>query len=205
MLSGARGMMNALGTAALGFVVFDPRQLFTASFQMTFLCVLIVAAIGLPLVERTSHLYRQALAHWDSDDYGPSLPPRIAQFRADLRLIAERFARFLGTPWSLRLVRAIASFCLATFELLLVSTVMQLGLALPMAFYFHRATTIGLPANVAVVPLTQLLMPAAMLSAALSYVSPVLPKLPALLTAVALPAITGTVRRLGGLRLAELP
>ncbi len=199
-----RGMLNALGTAALGLLVFDPRQLFTASFQMTFLCVLIVAAIGLPLVERTSHLYRQALAHWDSDDYGPSLPPRIAQFRADLRLIAERFARFLGTPWSLRLVRAIAIFCLATFELLLVSTVMQLGLALPMAFYFHRATTIGLPANLAVVPLTQLLMPAAVLAVALSYVSPVLAKLPALLTAVALQAITGTVHTLGGLRLADL-
>ena len=72
---------------------------------MTFLCVLIVAAIGLPLVERTSRLYRQALAHWESGDYGPALPPRIAQFRVDLRLIAARLARFLGTPWSLRLVR----------------------------------------------------------------------------------------------------
>src|SRR5260370_8263517 len=118
MLSGARGMMNALGTAALGFVVFDPRQLFTASFQMTFLCVLIVAAIGLPLVERTSHLYRQALAHWDSDDYGPSLPPRIAQFRPDLRLIAERFARFLATPWPFRLVPPITPSSLATFQFL---------------------------------------------------------------------------------------
>jgi predicted membrane metal-binding protein len=32
---------------------------------------------------------------------------------------------------------------------------MQAGLALPMAYYFHRATTIGLPANLIVVPLTQ--------------------------------------------------
>ena len=199
-----RGMLNALGTAALGLLVFDPRQLFTASFQMTFLCVLIVAAIGLPLVDRTSRLYRQALAHWDADDYGPSLPPRVAQFRADLRLIAERLARFLGGPWSLRLVRGIAIVCLSIFELLLVSAVMQIGLALPMACYFHRATTIGLPANVAVVPLTQLLMPAAVLAVALSYVSPLLAKLPALLTAFALQAITGTVHTLGGLRLADL-
>jgi competence protein ComEC len=50
-----RGMVNALGTAALAVLVFDPRQLFTASFQMTFLCVLIVAAICMPLLERTSH------------------------------------------------------------------------------------------------------------------------------------------------------
>jgi len=122
----------------------------------------------------------------------------------DLRLIADRLARFLGLPWSLRLVRGVTIVCLRTFELLLVSAVMQMGLALPMAYYFHRATTIGLPANVAVVPLTQLLMPAAVLTIALGYVSPLLAKLPALLTAFALQAITGTVHGLGGLRLADL-
>jgi competence protein ComEC len=199
-----RAMVNALGAAALGLLVFDPRQLFTASFQMTFLCVLIVAAVGVPLVERTSQFYRQALAHWDSDDYGPTLPPRVAQFRVDLRLIAARLARFLGQRWSLRLVRVITLICLSTFELLLVSAVMQMGLALPMAYYFHRATTIGLPANVAVVPLTQLLMPAAILTIALGYISLALARLPALLTAFALQAITGTVHGLGGLRLADL-
>jgi len=199
-----RAMVNALGAAALGLLVFDPRQLFTASFQMTFLCVLIVAAIGLPLVERTSRLYRQALTHWDADDFGPSLPPRVAQFRLDLRLIARQLARFIGTQWSLRLIRTLTIIFLAAFELLQVSAVMQMGLALPMAYYFHRATTIGLPANVAVVPLTQLLMPAAILTIALGYISPILAKLPALLTTFALQSITGTVHGLGGLRLADL-
>src|SRR5580658_2013860 len=199
-----RAMVNALGAAALGLLVFDPRQLFTASFQMTFVCVLIVATIGIPLVERTSRLYRQALAHWDADDYGPSLPVRVAQFRLDLRMIAAQLARFLGSQWSLRLVRGATMICLATFELLLVSAVMQMGLSLPMAYYFHRATTIGLPANVAVVPLTELLMPAAILTIALGYVSLAIAKLPALLTACALQAITGTVHGLGGLRLADL-
>jgi competence protein ComEC len=199
-----RAMVNALGAAALGLLVFDPRQLFTASFQMTFLCVLIVAAIGLPLIERTSRLYRQALTHWDADDYGPSLPPQVAQFRLDLRLVARQLARFIGDQWSLRLIRTVTIIFLAAFELLLVSAVMQMGLALPMAYYFHRATTIGLPANVAVVPLTQLLMPAAILTIALGYISPLLAKLPALLTTFALQSITGTVHGLGGLRLADL-
>ena len=199
-----RCMVNALGTAALGVLVFDPRQLFTASFQMTFVCVLIVAAIGVPIVERTSQIYRQALARWDTEDHVPSLPPRIAQFRMDLRLIAGRLARFLGRPWSMRLVQGMTIVCLAAFELLLVSAVMQMGLALPMAYYFHRATTIGLPANVAVVPLTQILMPTAVLTVTLGYISPVLAKVPALLTSFALQAITGTVHGLGGLRLADL-
>ena len=199
-----RSVVNALGAAALGLLIFDPRQLFTASFQMTFVCVLIMAAIGLPLVERTSGLYRKALAHWDADDYGARLPPRVAQFRVDLRLIAGRLARFVGKRRSLRLVRGIAGFSLVTFELLVISAVMQMGLALPMAYYFHRATTIGLPANLAVVPLTQFLMPAAVLAVGLGYASPLLAKLPVLVTAVALEAITGTVRGLGGLRLADL-
>jgi competence protein ComEC len=199
-----RGLVNALGTAALAVLVFDPRQLFTASFQMTFLCVLIVAAICMPLLERTSHLYRQALARWDADDYGAAQPPRAAQFRVDLRLIAERLGRFIGLRWALRLIRVLAMVGLRIFELLLVSAVMQIGLALPMAYYFHRATTLGVPANVTVVPLTQILMPAAIATIALSYVSSILAKLPALLTAFALQAITGTVHGLGGLRLADL-
>jgi competence protein ComEC len=199
-----RSMVNALGAAALGLLVFDPRQFFAASFQMTFLCVLVVAAIAVPLVERSSGLYRQALAHWDADDYGARLLPKLAQFRLDLRLIAGRLGRFLGRLLSLRLVRGVSVFFLRAFELLLVSAVMQMGLALPMAYYFHRATTIGLPANMAVVPLTQLLMPAAILTIALGYVSLLLAKLPAILTAFALQAITGTVRGLGNLRVADL-
>ena len=199
-----RCMVNALGAAALALLAFDPRQLFTASFQMTFLCVLIVAAIGLPLIERTSRLYRRALAHWDADDFGATLPPRVAQFRVDLRLIAGRLATFFGRAWSLRLLRGATIFSLCAFELLLVSAVMQMGLALPMAYYFHRATTIGLPANIAVVPLTQLLMPSAVFTVALAYISLTLAKIPALLTTLALQAITGTVRGLGSLRLADL-
>ncbi len=148
-----RAMVNALGAAALGLLIVDPRQLFTASFQMTFVCVLIVAAIGIPILQRTSQLQKQALAHWDSNDYAALLPPRVAQFRVDLQFIAARVALFVGETWSRRLVRTTVRFCLAAWELLFISAVMQMGLALPMAYYFHRATTIGLPSNIIVVPL----------------------------------------------------
>jgi competence protein ComEC len=199
-----RCMINALAAAALGLLIYDPRQLFTASFQMTFLCVLIVAAIGIPIIDRTSRLYRRALAHWESDDYGATLPPRVAQFRVDLRLITGRLSNFIGLSASLRLVRLATMFFLRVYELLLVSAVMQMGLALPMAYYFHRATTIGLPANISVVPLMQLLMPTAILAILLGYLSPLPAKLPALITTFALQAITGTVHGLGSLRLADL-
>jgi len=198
-----RCMVNALGAAALGLLVFNPLQLFTASGSATAATMRTHKNVIWKLVERTSRLYRQALGHWEADDYGGSLPPSVAQFRVDLRLIAGRLALFIGKPWSLLLVRGTTISGLRAFELLLVSAVMQIGLALPMAYYFHRATTIGLPANFAVVPLTQLLMPAAVLAVSLGYISPWLAKLPALFTTVALQAITGTVHGLGKLQLAD--
>ena len=199
-----RAMVNAVGVAALGLLVFDPRQLFTASFQMTFVCVLIVAAIGIPILQRTSQLQKQALAHWDSNDYAALLPPRVAQLRVDLQFIAARVAHFVGEKWSARFVRVTARFCLAAWELIFISAVMQMGLALPMAYYFHRATSIGLPSNLIVVPLTQLMMPAAAAALILGFISPWLAKVPVLLTTFALHGITGAVRGLGSLRVADL-
>jgi len=199
-----RAMVNALGAAALGLLLFDPRQLFTASFQMTFLCVLIVSAIGIPILERTSQPYKQALANWDSPDYAVRVPPPVAQFRLDLQMIAARIALFIGKNWARRLVRLLARSCLTTWELVFVSAVMQMGLALPMAYYFHRATTIGLPANLVVVPLVQLLMPSALAALSLGCISPWLARIPAFLTTMAVEAITGTVRGLGAAKLADL-
>jgi len=43
-------MLNALGAAALGVLIFAPHAIFGASFQLTFLSVLIIAAIGMPVV-----------------------------------------------------------------------------------------------------------------------------------------------------------
>jgi competence protein ComEC len=199
-----RAMVNAIGAAALALLIFDPRQLFTASFQMTFVCVLIVAGIGLPILQRTSQLYKQALANWDSPGFANFLPPQVAQFQVDLRFIASRLALFIGEKWSSRLVRFTARVGLGSFEVVFISAVMQIGLALSMAYYFHRATTIGLPANVTVVPLTQLMMPCAVAALTLGSVSPWLAKIPAWLTSLALSGITGTVHGLGAFRMADL-
>jgi len=199
-----RAMLNALAAAAFGLLIVDPRQLFTPSFQMTFVCVLIVAAIGIPILERTSQLQKQALANWDSNDFAAFLAPRVAQFRVDLQLIAARLHRFVGEKRAGLLVRGVVRSCLASWELIFVSAVMQMGLALPMAYYFHRATTIGLPANLIVVPLTQLMMPAAVAALVLGSISPWLAKLPVLVTTFAVDGITGAVRGLGGLQVADL-
>jgi len=197
-------MVNAIGTAALALLMYDPRQILTPSFQMTFLCVLIVGAIAVPILERTSLRYSQALKNWDSSSYAAQLPPKVAQFRVELQMIAGRVASFVGEPWSRRIVCTAISWSFAIWELIFLSAVMQMGLALPMAYYFHRAPTLGLPANLLVVPLTQLLMPAAIAALALGAVWVWLAKIPVLLTTLALHGIMGTVRGLGDMQMADL-
>ena len=132
-----RSMLNALGAAAFGLLVLDPHALFGPSFQLTFLSVLIIAAIGIPILERTSQPYSRGLRHLTSPDYDLSLPPRVAQFRLDLRMISARLARFLGTRIPPRMIGGGTRAVLATFEVLFISALMQVGLALPMAWWCH--------------------------------------------------------------------
>jgi competence protein ComEC len=106
LLYRGRAMNNALGAAALGLLIVDPQQLVTASFQMTFLCVLIVSAIGIPMLQRTSQQYRQALANWDSRSFAIQLPARVAQFRLDLQMISARLGRFIKDRWAGQAVRS---------------------------------------------------------------------------------------------------
>ena len=91
-----RSMLNAIGAAALGLMAADPRVLLGASFQLTFLAVLIIAAIGVPLLERTSQPYYRGLRYLNSLTYDVTLAPRVAQLRLDLRMIAGRLELFLG-------------------------------------------------------------------------------------------------------------
>lgn len=199
-----RSMLNALGAAALALLVVDPEALFGASFQMTFLCVGLVAGVGVPLLERTIEPYTSGLRNLDALAWDRSLPPRVTQFRLDLRLLLNR----LGALLPGRIPRILALGGLRIFfrfaELIAISAILQFGLALPMAYYFHRATSVAMPANLLVVPFLQLLMPAAVLAIGVSYISLWLAKIPAALAGFALEGIAGTVKSLGGLRLADV-
>ena len=199
-----RAPVNAVGGAALGILLLEPHALLDPSFQLTFLSVLAIAGIGIPLIERTSQPYRRALRLLDSVAYDLSFAPRLAQFRLDIRMIAGRLRRFLGGRAASPVLASSLSIVLAVYEVMLISALMQVALALPMAWYFHRATTLALPANAMVIPLTEILMPAAALAVALAYVSLTLARLPALIAGLALEGITGTIHMLGGIRPADL-
>jgi competence protein ComEC len=124
-----KSMLNAIGAAALGLMIADPRALFGASFQMTFLCVWLVAAVGLPVLERTMQPYSRGLRHPASLSCDRVLPPGIVQFRLDLRMIAGRLERFFGRRLPLPAAALAGRVLLGTGELLLISIVLQIGLA----------------------------------------------------------------------------
>ncbi len=164
-----RAALNATGFAALIVLVISPHAWFEPSFQLTFLALLAISGISLPILERTSDLWRRALLHFDSTNYDLTLPPRFAQLRLDLRLIAGRLARFLGKwPAKTALIGSLRIGILL-FELLTVSCITQAVLVVPMRLYFHRAAIAGLPTNLLVLPLAGILMNAAVIAIALSY------------------------------------
>jgi competence protein ComEC len=199
-----KSMLNAIGVAGLGLLIVNPQVLFGPSFQLTFLCVLLIVAVGIPILERTSQPYHRGLIYYlDSTPYDVSLSPKITQIRLDLRMIAGRLENFIGARLPLPVMAGMLRIGFAGFEILIISAVMQVGLALPMAYYFHRAAVVGLPANMLVVPLTGVMMAASIAAVAAGHVSLALAKAPALIAAVALQAISGTVQEFGSWRVAD--
>lgn len=197
-------MLNAVGAAALGLLVLDPKGLLSASFQLTFLCVILIAAAGAPLLARISQPYLRGLRNFAAVSYDWVLPPKVAQFRLELRMLSKSLGRLLGQRFSSALLVRGMKVLLGAFELLFISTLMQIGLALPMAYYFHRVTSLGLAANLLVIPLTDILMPAAILAVGLSYVSPLLAKVPAMVAGVSVQMIASSVQWFGNWRAADL-
>lgn len=152
--------LNLLAAVALGFLVLDPEQLFDASFQLTFLAVGFLGAFATPLIRATSGPLARALADLDDKGRDLHLPPRAAQFRIEMRLLAQTL-RSLGIPHraAVLAVTVPARILFFMYEVTVVSAIVQIGLALPMVVYFHRVGLSGLSANTFVVPLMGLVVP----------------------------------------------
>jgi competence protein ComEC len=200
-----RNMLNAIGAAAIGVLIANPDALFGASFQLTFLAVFVIAGIGAPLLERTTRPYARGLRSLQFVSYDLHVAPKAAQLRLDLRMISQRLPRLIGARLARMLPPFAARLAIGLSELMFISALMQAGLALLMAYHFHRATTMGMPANLAVIPLTQVLMPAAAVAVSLGYFSLPLAKPAVWISSLALQGITGTVHSLGGRTLGVAP
>jgi competence protein ComEC len=203
LLSRDRNVLNALGAAALGVLVWSPASLFEASFQMTFLAIMAIAGIAVPLWERGPGDYARAMRRlWNEREDG-HLPPRLAQFRVMLRLWGEAAATLAGR-WA-RGLPAFAVLCVfRALELVLIGAVVESVMVLPMAMYFHRATLFALPANMLSVPLVAVLAPTALVMFCAALVSPVLAMVPGALTALLLHGVTAAIGWVSGIRAADV-
>jgi len=159
-------LLNLLAAVAIAFLLFDPDQLYDASFQLSFLSVAAIGALAVPLLEKTSGPYVTGLRGITTEDRDIYLEPRIAQFRVELRLIAETIAVWTRIPinWITQALGLFLRSVFYVYELVAISLVVQIGLALPMIEYFHRISFSGLSANVLVVPLLSAAIPVGFLS-----------------------------------------
>jgi len=195
-----RNVLNTIGFASLCLLAVNPHSLFESSLQMTVLAVVSIGGIAVPLLEQTMHPYLAATRDLRLVALDVKLPPRQAQFRVVLRMysaaMSKAVSKFVGRtlfPW---IVRAF----LRCFEALVVSSIVELAMALPMAAYFHRITVFALPVNLIILPLLVLLVPSALLTLLLTLIWPAAATLAAAVTALLLHLGVGLVRLFAAVR-----
>jgi len=241
-----RNALNTIGFAALCLLAYSPRSLFDASFQMTLLAVVAIGGVAAPLLLATVHPYLTATRLLSQRALDAKLPPRLAQFRVNLRMIAEALhspklkassepsqtesvaephpqivlfqatisatatvlkasihGRFAGIFAWRRVFPSTVRILIRCFELMIVSFVVELAMALPMAIYFHRITVFALPVNVFILPLLLVLMPAALITLLMAFVWPAAAVYPAMIVAFFLHIGTGLVRFFGSTTLGD--
>lgn len=167
-------MLNLLAAVAIVYLICDPSELFDAGFQLSFLAVAAIGLLAVPVLDVTSKLYERGVAEITERSRDPRLPPHAAQFRLELRLAAETAAYYIPLPvafWQRAFVLG-ARICFYAWDLAVISAVIQIGLALPMAIYFHRISLTGISANILVVPLLALVVPLGFLAILTSWHAP---------------------------------
>jgi competence protein ComEC len=203
LLTRQHNSLNALGAAALAVLIWSPRALFEASFQMTFLAIVAIAGIAIPLGERSFLHYAHAARNLRDIWHDRLLPPHLAHLRVMLRFWGEEFADHFGHQTRnlpARLIRVI----LWAAQLALMGIVVEAVMVLPMALYFHRATVFALPANMFSIPLVAVLAPLGLVTFLTSLLSPWLAALPASALAILLHMITGLIHHISSAQAADL-
>jgi competence protein ComEC len=165
-------VMNLLAAVALGYLLYDPGQMFESSFQLSFLSVAAIGVLAIPLLEATTGRY--SLQNINETNRDPRLMPQAAALRVEVRLLAETAFYWVRVPvrWGERAIAFWLKVCFYVFDMVAISSIVQIGLALPMAIYFHRISFSGLSANVLIVPLLSAVIPIGFLAVFTSWHPP---------------------------------
>lgn len=155
-------LLNSVALAGLTLLVASPRLLGDSSFQLSFLAMFCIAGLAAPWIAENLEPYARGLRGWRDITRDASHPPRVVQFRIDLRSVVSFIEPKLPAAvaaWSGNAaVRALAGGFLVA-EMLILTLALQAGMLPLMARDFHRVTVSGLLANLLAVPITGVLVP----------------------------------------------
>jgi competence protein ComEC len=155
-------LLNTVAIAAILLLSLHPSLLRDMSFELSFLAAGSIAGLALPWIDRTSERYLAGLNHLGDVPRDLSFPPKVAQFRIDLRAIFSRISAWLPKRLAPLLESMFTLPLRATFrlwELLVLSFALQFGMLGLLALDFHRVTLAGPASNVPAVLLTGLIIP----------------------------------------------
>ncbi len=155
-------LLNTVAIAAIFLLALHPSLLRDASFELSFLAAGSIAGLALPWIDRTSERYLAGLQHLGDVPRDLSFPPKVAQFRIDLRAVITRMTAVLPVrlaSFSERVLILPLRAGLRLWELFVLSFALQIGMLALLALEFHRVTLAGPASNVPAVLLTGLIIP----------------------------------------------
>ena len=166
-------LLNTVALAALALLLWKPSEISDSSFELSFLAAGVIAGLALPWMHRTSVPFRQGLRHLGDVTRDAAHPPRVAQFRIEMRLAARWLAARLPQPLASRtapLLTLPVRAGLRLWEIMLLSAVIQWGMLPLLARDFHRVSLTGPVSNIPAVLLTGLIVPLGFLALILTFV-----------------------------------
>ena len=166
-----REALNVIAAVACCLLLIDPELLAEAGFQMSFAAVTLIAAIAVPLLDRTVEPYRRALIDIDNTDRDLHVDVAVAEKRVVLRNWIEPLQGLAPWPKTFTTMLVCAALRLACWAtaLALVSMVIQVGLTALMAFHFQRVSFSGIIANLLLMPLLTFVIPCGLLALATNW------------------------------------
>ncbi|HVB87904.1 MAG TPA: ComEC/Rec2 family competence protein [Candidatus Dormibacteraeota bacterium] len=166
-------LLNIVSLAALVLLMWKPDEVADSSFQLSFLAAGVIAALALPWMERSTAPYRAGLRHLGDVTRDGAHPPKVVQFRIEMRAatayFASRMPRRLAAHAS-AFITAPVRVGLRLWEVVLLSLVIQWGMMPLLAQDFHRVSLAGPISNIPAVLLTGLIVPLGFLTLVVTFV-----------------------------------
>jgi len=166
-------LLNTVALAALVILIWKPSSLADSSFELSFLAAGVIAGLAVPWMERSSAPYRAGLRHLGDVTRDNAHPPKVAQFRIEMRAathwLAPHLPKILAPRTSSMLVAAVRAG-LRLWEVVVLSIVIQWGMTPLLAQDFHRVSLAGPLSNIPAVILTGLIVPLGFLALVATFV-----------------------------------